>query len=243
MKSLIVDDHKINYVLIKNLLNESFPEFAVIDSAESVSQALKMLESNNYDLIFLDMKLGDGEGFDVLREMTEFTFVIVVSSHKEYAIDAFKHNVVDYLVKPVKADEFRNAVTKMLNLYARLALDQAASSTSIRPALPESSKILINHRNDYIALDKKSVLFIRAQGKYSEIHTDKGDMYLSSKNLKEFEDTMAGIMFRVHRSYLVNVEAITSLSKDDSTVTLSSSVVIPVSVRKQDDLFRTFRIF
>lgn len=242
MKSLIVDDHKINYVLIKNLLNENFPEFEVADAAGSVSQALKLLESNNYDLIFLDMQLGDGEGFDVLREMTEFVFVIVITSHPDYALEAFRYNVTDYLVKPVKPEEFRSAVNKVLGLHKKFDQNRSQQAEDLRTAV-ENRKILVNHRNDYVVVNKESILYIRAQGKYSEIHTDKGQVYLSSKNLKEFEDDVTGGLVRVHNSYLVNINAMLSYSKEDSTLALSSGAIIPVSVRKRDTLFKLFRIY
>lgn len=242
MRSLVIDDHRINYVLIKNLLIENFPGFESVDTAESVSAALKLLEAKSYDLIFLDMKLADGEGFDILREMTEFTFVIVISSHKDYALEAFKYNVIDYIVKPVKEEEFRNAVNKVLLLSKKSGQDKALDI--LQPDLVvQPNKILINHRSEYVVIDTLRILFIRAHGKYSEIHLDKGEFYVSSKNLKEFENVLSKSMLRVHHSYLVNIAAIVSYSKEDSTLKLTSRDLIPVSVRKRDELSKVFRIF
>lgn len=241
MKALVVDDHKINYVLIKNLLNETFPEFETVDTAETVNEALKLLETNNYDLLFLDMKLSDGEGFEVLQDIGEFTFVIVISSHVDYAVEAFKYNVVDYLVKPVKPDDFQKAVSKVLLLNKRLELGK------VKEELPDDNfsnhKIFIYHRNDYLVIDPNNIAFIHAQGKYSEIYTNSGEVYVSSKNLKEFENTVKGVMIRIHHSYLVNIASIVSYSKENSTLKLATGKLIPVSVRKREELFKTFRVF
>lgn len=244
MKSLIVDDHKINYVLIKNLLKESFPEVTEIDEADSVVKALQLLESKNYDLLFLDMQLKDGMGFDILKEMTEFVFVIVISSHKDYAVEAFKYNVVDYLLKPINTGDFKNAVNKVFDLHRK-------SETSRKSVLEPQSiangvnkgRLFVNYKNEYLAIKISDVLYIKAQGKYSEIHMINGELYISSKNLKEFEDFVSGILLRIHKSYLVNINCVVSYGRDTSTLKLSTGFEIQVSIRKREDLFRIFRLF
>jgi two-component system LytT family response regulator len=243
MKSLIVDDHKINYVLIKNLLRESFPEFEVVDEADSVSSALDRLESANYDLVFLDMQLKDGMGFDILRAMTDFVYVIVISSHPEYALEAFKHNVVDYLVKPFDTAGFRKAVEKVLDLHKRSEALRKTASAGQTDKEKLRNRLLVNYKNKYIAIAEKEVLFIKAQGKYSEIHTVKGERYLSYKNLKEFEDAIPGTLIRIHHSYLVNADYIVSFSREESQIELSGGLELPVSVRKKEELLKSFKVF
>jgi len=245
MKALIVDDHKVNRLYLKTHLEKHFPIIKNIDEASSVASAVGLLETAEYDLIFLDMELKDGMGFDVLKEIKDFIYVIVVSGYKEYAIEAFKHNVVDYILKPINESEFINAVKKVMKLYEKevssKALTIKSAGTLTKPEL--ETPLMINYKNKLIALDKKDIIFIKALGKYSEIHVNSKSHYTSYKNLKEFETAMTTSFVRIHHSYLVNLDSIVSYSRETCHVTLSNGEDIPVSVRKRDELFKRFRVF
>lgn len=254
MKALIVDDHKINRSLLKVLIKDHFPKIATVDEAESVKASLEFLEKNNYDLIFLDIELKDGVGFDVLKDITEFVYVIIISSHKDYAIEAFKYNVVDYLLRPINISEFKTAVQKAFDLYEKTEeykkqLDnEQPKDAENRQNLPTDNPdfcdhILINHKNSYIALLKKDIQYIQAQGKCSSVFTAAGTEYISYKNLKEFELAFDGSFVRVHHSYLINVNFVRFYSRETSTLKLASGKEVPVSTRKKEELLRKFSIF
>jgi len=245
MKALIIDDHKINRLYLKTLLEEHFSSIKKIDEAGTVSAATRLIEVTNYDLIFLDMELKDGMGFDVLKEVKEFVYVIVVTSHKEYAIQAFKHNVVDYLLKPVDINEFKNAVKKVVRLHEKeeFAKSLSANTDVVKTKDENEDALMINYKNQYIAIAKKDIVFIKALGKYSEIHVATKSHYTSYKNLKEFESAMTNTFIRVHHSYLVNFKCIVSYSRETSHVILNNGDHIPVSVRKREELFKKFRLF
>lgn len=246
MNALIIDDHKINRLYLLKLLTENFPKIKTVEETGTVSEAVRLIETSNYDLIFLDMELKDGMGFDVLKEIKDFVYVIVVTSHKEYAIEAFKHNVVDYILKPINLNEFKNAVGKVFKLQEKEESAKIVSSDIISPAKlsgEAEDSVMINYKNKYVALDKNDIVFIKALGKYSEIHVSGKNHYISYKNLKEFESAMTNMFIRIHHSYLVNKKSIVSYSRDTSHVTLSNGTELPVSVRKREDLFKRFKVF
>lgn len=245
MNTLIVDDHRINRLYLKTLLEENFPVIKKIDETATVSSAIQLLETVNYDFIFLDMELKDGMGFDVLKQVKDFVYVIVVTNHKEYAIQAIKHNVVDYLLKPIDLNEVKNAVKKVITLHEKqeTVKNSVVSQETGKPKAEAEDALMINYKNQYIALDKKDIVFIKAQGKYSEIHVSGKYQYMSYKNLKEFEIAMADTFVRIHHSYLVNLKCIVSYSRDTSHVKLTNGAEIPVSVRKRDELFKKFKVF
>lgn len=243
MKTLLIDDHKINRLYLRTLLEENFPEIQKIDEVGTVAGALFALESTDYDLIFLDMELKDGMGFDVLKVIKDFVYVIIVTSHKEYAIQAFKHNVVDYILKPVHLTEIKNAVKRVVRLQNKVGkVNTARPETGEISKVDSEESLMISFKNEYIAIDKNDILFIKALGKYSEIHVNR-DRYTSYKNLKEFEVVMADSFVRVHHSFLVNFKQIISYSRDTSHVKLTNGAEIPVSVRKREELFKRFRVF
>lgn len=242
---MIIDDHRINRLYLKTLLEDNFPGMRKIDEAGTVSEAVFLMESVNYDVVFLDMELKDGTGFDVLKEVKDFIYVIVVTHHKEYAIQAIKHNVVDYLLKPIDIKEVRNAVRKVIMLQQKYesVRNPGPPQDVVKAVQDREDSLMINYKNQYIALDRKDIVFIKALGKYSEIHVSDKYQYTSYKNLKEFETAMSDIFVRIHHSYLVNLKYIVSYSRETSHVKLSNGVEIPVSVRKRDELFKKFRFF
>ncbi|PBQ31316.1 hypothetical protein CNR22_05915 [Sphingobacteriaceae bacterium] len=245
MKALIIDDHKVNRLYLRTCLEKHFSQIETIEESASVGNAVELINSSEYDVVFLDMELKDGVGFDVLKEIKDFIYVIVVTAYKDYAIEAFKYSVVDYLLKPLNESEFVNAVKKVMKLCSK---DASAKFVGLKGELVKAKNesetpLMINYKNKLIALDKKDIVFIKALGKHSEIHVNTKDFYTSYKNLKEFETAMTASFVRIHHSYLVNLDSIVSYSRDTSHVTLSNGEDIPVSVRKRDDLFKRFRVF
>lgn len=245
MKALIIDDNKVNRLYLRSILEKHFPQIKTIDESASVSNSIELIGASEYDVVFLDMELKDGMGFDILREIKDFIYVIVVTGFKDYAIEAFKHNVVDYLLKPINESELTNAVKKVIKLCEK---DASAKLVPIQEEMRKTKEesetpIMISFKNELIALDKKDIVFIKALGKYSEIHVYSKSHYTSYKNLKEFETAMTASFVRIHHSYLVNLGSIVSYSRDTSHVRLSNGEDIPVSVRKRDELFKRFRVF
>ncbi len=245
MRVLIVDDHKINRLYLKSLLEEHFPIVKKIDEANSVASGRDMLETIDYDVLFLDIELSDGVGFDMLKNVKDFVYIVIVSCYKDYAIQAFKHNVVDYVLKPVNINEFRAAVKRVLSLYENAHRNRSvvAKLESGQPKVEAEEGLMVNYKNEYIAINKKDILFIKALGKYSEIYVTGEKQYTSYKNLKEFENALTDILLRIHHSYLVNIRSIVSYSRETSHVRLTNGTEIPVSVRKREELFKKFQVF
>lgn len=245
MKVLVIDDHKINRLYLINLLEEHFPLIKKIDESSTVASSINLVETMDYDIIFLDMELGDGVGFEVLKRIKDFAYVIIVSCYKEYAIQAFKHNVVDYILKPVNVAEFKAAVKKVIALYDKASKAKKALITSENALVRKETEgeLMVNYKNEFIAINRKDIVFIKALGKHSEIHVAGSRHYTSYKNLKEFENAMTDILIRIHHSYLVNIGSIVSYSRETSQVLLNNGQAIPVSVRKREELFKRFQVF
>jgi two-component system, LytTR family, response regulator len=245
MKILIIDENKVNRLYLRRLLNEHFSAFKKIDEAHSVAKALEATAQTNYDLILMEMELPDGMGFDILTVMKDFAHVIVVSARKEYAIEAFKYKVIDYLLKPINVTEFKNAVKRVLELnghreekWNRNTFHSTKNSTN-----DSQERMMISFNNTYITINIKDILYIKAFGKNSQIHMCDNKQYTSYKNLKEFESAMSTDLIRTHHSYLVNLKNIVSYLKETSHVLLNGGAEVPVSVRKKEELFRKFRVF
>lgn len=245
MNTLIIDENKVNRLYLRQLLNENFPAFTKIEEADSVAKALEVVSTKDFDLVILDIELPDGLGFEILSIVKDFAYVIIVSSHKEYAIQAFKHNVLDYILKPVNIVEFKNAVKRVLHKLSNTEEEKFPEARIERKSKSHErvSALMINFNNTYITIHVKDILYIKAYGKNSQIHMRNNEQYLSCKNLKEFESAMSTDLIRTHHSYLVNLNNIVCFLKETSHVKLNSGAEVPVSVRKKEELFKKFRVF
>jgi two-component system LytT family response regulator len=109
--ALIIEDDPLNSTMLKDLLNDHFPNIRIAGIAESIHEARTLLKCLTIDLLFLDVELPDGKGFDLLSTLPEINFeVIVTTSHSTYALDAIRHSALDYIIKPVSLEDLAKAL-------------------------------------------------------------------------------------------------------------------------------------
>lgn len=234
MKTLIVDDVKLSRDGLAALIKSYFPEAEVIGSVPSVFEARRILKSEAVDILFLDIQLQDGVGFDVLDDVPFNTKVIFITAYEQYAIEALRKGAFDYLLKPVNVEELINCIGRIREVI-EIEKNQkvtAPGETTFKGKLGISSVDGIDY------LDVPNILFLKADGKYTEL-THSGGNILSSKNLKMFEYILPDDLFmRVHHSFIVNISEVTRFSKEDSMLILRSGANIPVSKSRKELLMR-----
>lgn len=233
MNVIIVDDEATVRNTIRALLNEHFPEVIILATAGSIEEGYEAIRQNNPDLIFLDIELPDGTGFDLLKKFSTVSFkVIFVTGHQEYALDAIKVSALDYVLKPVDTDELCKAVEK-----AREIINQADQQLKLQ-ALSEnlqSRKVLkriILHTSDHLQLVSVSdIIRAEADSNYTSFSLSDGKKILVSRTIKEFEILLSGSgMIRVHQSHLININYIDRfVKKDGGYLILKEGTKIPVS--------------
>ncbi|HVN58711.1 MAG TPA: LytTR family DNA-binding domain-containing protein [Bacteroidales bacterium] len=217
IRSVIVDDEKPSREVLSNYIAEYCPDVEVVATAGSVKSAYKAIKKADPDLIFLDIELGDGRGFDLLNLFPGFDFrVIFVTAYSEHAVKAFRFSAIDYLLKPVKIDELKEAIDKVRKF----------SSSNLRQEnfqilfnnLSVSAKTLQNlvipHVRGHEVLKISDIIMCRADGYCTNFHLLGNKKVVSSKNLKHYEELLAGYNFlRVHHSYIVNLNYVNSYTK------------------------------
>ncbi len=233
MKTLIVEDTKLNREVILNFIHNYTPSLDVVGEANSVEMALKEIKSKKPELVFLDVELGDGTAFDILDEVDEVNFhIIFVTAYNHYALEAFKVNAIDYLLKPLNIEEFIMAVKKV----EMKELIQQNNLNSLKEQFSNKSTDLISvsTRSGFESININSLIRCQADGKYTLCFLDNDRKILSSKNLKEFE-VMLGekSFFRVHHGHLINLNRVISFNRADSLVELDNGESIPISQRKK----------
>ena len=234
--ALLVDDEKKNIDCLKKLLSEYCPAVQVIGSATSVEGALSFFKKQRPQLVFLDVEMPNGSGFDLLRQVDKIDFkIIFVTAHSHYAIKAIKFSAVDYLLKPVDTDDLIEAVRKASeesnynhDEHYRGLLNNLNNINTYKLAIPI--------KDGFAFLAPDEIIRLQADGTYTHIYTN-GEKYTGTKNIKEYEQLLADQnFFRSHNSHLINLKHVKKFSRlDGYFVHMSDSSVAEISRRKKEE--------
>jgi two-component system response regulator LytT len=204
MNCIIIDDEEMARVIIAQMVSDH-KGLNLVQEFSNAMQAIKYLNQNDVDLIFLDIHMPDFTGFDFIQTIKNPPKVILVTSDKNFAIEAFEYEcIVDYLVKPITQERFEKAVQK-------------ATSAQIPSSLPKETKTIDedNTNEFYVNIDRRLikiefdlVIIVEAKGDYIHIKTE-GKNYIVHSTLKKIEDKLPKDLFlKVHRSFIINTKKI-----------------------------------
>jgi len=242
MKCIIIDDEIMARAIISELIT-SRTEHVVEAEFDSAIEAIKFLNKNKVDLIFLDIHMPDFNGFDFIDSLKHNVKIVLITSDKEFAITAFEYdNVVDYLVKPISEERFDKAIKKINNinndnLNAANLIPKSNNKEKISEDFESSFYINIGKR--LIKIDTNSILYFQAKGDYVTIKTESNN-YVMHNTLKKIENKLpAGMFFKSHRSYLINTKKIIDI--EENTVLIGKDVV-PVSRRNRPQLMKSLKL-
>ena len=229
MKAVIVEDSRLARQELKELL-KAHKEIAVVSEAENVAQGIGQMRSFEPDLLFLDINLPDGNGFDLLDQLTVCPHVIFVTAYDQYALKAFKENAIDYLLKPIDSDDLVKVVKKITKNKVNMELGFSLKDL-MQPFEKKSKKIAIPLTGKIVFINIDDVCYCKSDGNYTTIFMKNDEKHLYSKKIKDvFESFNSDEIIRVHQSYLVNVNCIKEYIKSDGYyLLLENKKTIPVS--------------
>ena len=238
MKSIIIEDEDQAIVALKSELSIHCPEINILGTATSIKTALTLIEKENPELVFLDIQLKDGTGFDLLEALTEYSFsIIFTTAYSEYALNAIKVSAVDYLLKPIDSDELIEAVRKVKK---QKSSDNNIPKNEVLKAKVDvlTKKIAIQTSKGISLYELDSILRLQSESNYTAIYYSNGKKEIVAKILREFEKSLNDLGFiRVHNSHIINLNHLHSyVNKDGGYVILSDKSTIPVSKRKKSSL-------
>lgn len=224
LTAVIVDDEEDAIEVLTEALQSQCPEIDVLASASSAQEGLKALELHDPDILFLDVQMPKGSGFDLLKKAPQRSFrTIFVSAHASHAVEAVKFHAMAYLLKPVSGDDLREAVDLCTESIDN---DSAYDYEALLENIPQSSskRIAIPTGSGYRYFEPGEIIRVEAARSYSNVHTiDSPKPLLVSRNLKQFDNllTSRGFM-RVHNAHLVNTTCIREFKRQDGgTIVLS----------------------
>lgn len=241
MKSIIIDDKKAPQEALETLLGKYCPTVEVIATANNVKEGLQIIERQAPQLVFLDVEMPDGTGFDLLEKLGNIPFkVIFITGHEQYAIKAFKFSAIDYLLKPVDADDLQIAVEKAQKEIKNevLQLKVGTLLSNIQEFSDKLKKIVLRDAESIHIVQVAEIVRLEASDNYTIFYLTENRKVVVSKTLKEYENLLAQAgFFRCHQSHLINLNAMTRFDKKDGgSVVMNDQSVVPISKRKKDSL-------
>lgn len=240
---LIEDEHKLREALFLMLQMVAPEKVNVIAVAESVSTAVELIDELQPDLVFMDIQLKDGSGFDVLEQCVFKKFhIIFTTAYHNYAIRAFKCSAIDYLLKPVDPSELRAAIEKIGLLEQKFLSN--IQLTALQNSLGKSStgRISLATQEGLHLVSLNDIIYCQTSGSYTTFNLGDGRAIIVSKPLKNYEEQLTlPDFFRIHQSYLVNLSFVDTYLKD-GIVILKDKTELPVAQRKKDEFLRLIRL-
>jgi two-component system, LytTR family, response regulator len=243
-RTIIIDDEAHIRESLADMLRSNCPNAKVVAMADGVQSGLKAIKTHRPNLLLLDIRMKDGTGFDLLEKLESIDFrIIFITAFDQYAIKAFKFSALDYLLKPVESGDLKAAVDKADKLSQKEINTQLNTLVNNLQTDEQAKKKIILKTFDNIHLVKiKDILYIESDGRYSTFYLLPGDKVIISEALKYYHEMLddAGF-FRVHKSFLINLEYIQRFEKaEGGYVILEGGAKVPVASRKREDLLELF---
>lgn len=239
MNAVIVDDEATVRNTIKSLINENFPDINIVATAGNVREGYETIMNTKPELLFLDVELPDGLGFDILKKISPVNFrTIFITGHQEYALNAIKVSALDYLLKPVDEVELRAAIEKARRIINHEEEQMKLQALNENLQCKKVLKRIILHTADHLQLvTVADIIRAEADSNYTLFWLSGNRRIMVSKTIKEFNSLLANAGFiRVHQSHLVNLEHIDRFMKKDGgwlRMRDGSSVPVSPNLKKQ----------
>jgi two-component system, LytTR family, response regulator len=246
MRIAIIDDEEDPRAILRSYLLVEQP-LAIIQEATGVASGLELIRVFKPEIVFLDVMMRDGTGFDLLKRLSSIDFkLVIVSGHNEFALQAFRFSAIDYLVKPIDADELRSTFVRIQSMLApswQQMLEVVRQT--IQPATEADRKIILKDMNAVYVVSISSIIRCEASDNYTTFHLSDQPPIIVSRPLKEYDDLLQPLkFFRVHQSHLINLNHLQQFNKrEGGSIKMKDGSEVPVSTRKREALLAAISQF
>ena len=251
IRVFIADDEYQSRLVIVKLLSRYFSGIQVAGQASTVPEAVEGIQLLQPQIVFLDVRMQNETGFDVLDRLPATDFeVIFTTAFEEYAVKAIRYSAIDYLIKPIDPTEFEAAMQRAI---ARIRQQQSATPEQLKllhqhltPGSPDRKfihKMAVPTADGLLFVSTQEIIYCQGQSNYTEIYMTNGQVITSSHTLKTYEDMLAGQhFFRVHKSYLINLHHISMYRRGEGGVAvMSNGDEIEIARRNKTSFLNIFK--
>ncbi|HPE56528.1 MAG TPA: LytTR family DNA-binding domain-containing protein [Bacteroidales bacterium] len=245
IRTVIIDDEINGRKIVRGIVETQPERFIVAGEGFDIKSGLQVIKLQKPDLVLLDINLPDGTAFDLLEQIGHVDFkIIFITAHSDYAVQAFKFSAVDYILKPIISTELYRALDKVEQSMSIEDLNVKMSSllANLNP-VNKTKKLVLKSIDSILSVDISEIYYCESDGgSYTRFYLDNDQVFLVSRPLKEYDDLLTNHnFFRVHKSYLVNLNKVSRYVKQDGgTVIINNRFEIPVSHRKREEFLERF---
>lgn len=241
MKALIIDDEKKARQVLRVLTEENCPKITQIFEAEDLLSGVELIKKEAPSIVFLDIEMPEHSGLEILnfieKEVHNFE-IIFTTAYSEYAIQAFQLSAIDYLLKPVRPSQVKEAVDKAITFLGNTQINQRL--IELKESLQDSDfkKIGLPVADGIKFVNFHEIIILEADGMYTNVSTSKGETILVSKPLKFFVNSLQNIktFYRPHRSYLINLSYIKEyVKKEGGYIVMENNKTVSISNDKKEE--------
>lgn len=243
--ALLIDDDDNLRNGMKGLLSLYAPEITIVGEADSVATGIDSITKHQPQVVFLDIQLNDGTGFDILEQLAVkngkmTSNIVFITAHEQYAIKAFRFSALDFLLKPVDPDELKKVIEKIKSVleknndFAHIDL----LLENIRKKVDNYKRIALSNSDGMHLFDISDIIRCESEDNYTKFYIKNSKPILISKTLKEYEELLTEHGFiRVHQSHLINLSFLKSyIKKDGGYVIMADNSNLPIAQRKREQL-------
>jgi two-component system LytT family response regulator len=241
IKAIIIDDIEQARITLKKDLQAYSKDVEVIGEANGVIEGAKLLKSVKPDVLFLDIQMQDGSGFDLLDILKEINFkIIFITASDAHAIKAFRYAAIDYLLKPVDPDELVTALKKLREENINESEKYKLLNDSLKNHQKPHERLALHTQDKIHVVNIQDIIRCESSVNYTEFYFSGGKKLLVTKTLKDFEDLLSDQGFyRVHQSHLINTKYIKEFVKTDGGyILMNDGCNVPVSTRKRPEVMK-----
>lgn len=241
MKAIIIDDEKKARNLLRILVEENCPKITTIYEASNLLDGVAIIKKEEPSIVFLDIEMPQHSGLEILnfieKDVLNFE-IIFTTAYSEYAIQAFQLSAIDYLLKPVRPNQVKEAVAKAVTVIGKTAIHDKLEALRESFSKKSFQKIAFPLGSSIKFMSFESILLMQADGMYTQVHTVSGETLLITKPLKHFVDLLENqpTFYRPHRSHLINLSFIKEYIKTDGGyIVMDNDISISISREKKEE--------
>lgn len=229
IKCLVIDDEPLALQQLASYV-EKIPYFTLVAQCHGAVEAREIIDRERVDAIFVDINMPDINGMDFVKQLSAPPIVVFTTAYSEYAVDGYKVDAVDYLLKPFGLDDFKRAATKVKKRY-ELENNAAAQQTA-----DDDDSIFLKTEHRVIRANIADIRYVEGMSEYLKIYIEGQRPIIMLLSMKKLEERLPSYFMRIHRSYIVNMKKVSEVSK--SRVAIDADTVLPVGDIYKDALMQ-----
>lgn len=247
MKIVIIEDEIAAQQSLEQTIKKNYPQFTIAAITDSVPHSIELITNIQPDIVFIDIEIKMGSGFDVLAGLSDIQFeIIFTTAFNQFAIEAFKFHAIDYLLKPIEEKQLLHSINHCIK---RLEEKNSAQQISnlleyLRHPVQPKKCLNVSNTGGVEFIDLQDILYVSAKGSYTQLSLKNKTTIVISKSIKEIEKSlMNSTFYRIHNSYIINSNYLSKYHKGrGGDVVLIDGTSLPVSVNRKEEFLKHFGI-